>query len=825
MRKCAPFTRLASTVELPESWNFNLYEADLRRQWAQKELYKWNSALPRSQNFVIDTPPPTVSGQLHMGHVLSYCHADFIARFQRMRGKNVFYPIGFDNNGLPTERLVEKSLSIRARDLSREEFGFKCRAISELEIPKFRNLFEQIGLSFDWSLAYETASEQVRAISQSSFIELFNKGQLYRAEQAVFWDPVDGTTIAQSEVEEKELDSMENTIVFSCQGESLQVVTTRPELLPGCVALLYNPADSRYEGLAGRLAYSPIFKVGVPIIADHDVVPEKGTGLVMCCTFGDMMDVTWWKRHKFPLRQVLNESGCMAHLNFEGVSADPSLARQCMDLLQGMFASKARVKIVQELRAAGLLTSQRPIKHAVKCAERSGAALEIRLSKQWFIRALEHKEALLQMSDQLNWHPKSGMKARLDSWIDNLSSDWCISRQRFFGVPIPVWYYKSDGRVILPRLDELPVNPILVSPKGSNAEEIEPDSDVMDTWATSALTPQINAGSIFACSRHSKVFPADLRPQGHEIIRTWAFATILKSYLHEGVLPWKDIMISGWCLAEDKQKMSKSKGNALSPEALLSQFGADVLRYWSSTAKPGANVTLSQDVLKEGKRLTTKLFNATKFCLQHIKPIILEAPSYQTCKAEIVCQTDLWMLSQLSCAIKDATREFDLYNYSAARAAAASCFWFDFCDRYIELVKRRLEDQNQEKKRSASLTLYFCIRDMLKLFAPFLPYISEFLFGCCGGNSVHAKGEWPEPVFEVSNFDRVQEALKVLEAVHKLKRGAIRAPIELCIKGELLPDDILHDLMGATCARKISCVENEPEGQWLHEGMAYIKYL
>ncbi len=817
--------------DLPNRYDFALIEEKTRKFWRDQDVSKWNPDLERSQNFVIDTPPPTISGNLHMGHVLSYCHTDFIARFQRMIGKNVFYPMGFDNNGLPTERLVEKVHGIKAKDVSRADFAKLCRALIEVEMPKFQSLFEALALSVDWSLSYSTASLDSCRLSQMSFLDLVNKGEIYQEEQAVFWDPIDGTTIAQSEVEEKEQVSVMYEITFNLlEGhEKISIATTRPELLPACVALLFHPEDERYKKLANRFAITPLFGVKIPIIADSDVVPEKGTGLVMCSTFGDMLDVKWWKKHHLPLRQVLDAGGRIEKIDFTLISLGAKIAQDNLAKLEGLFVKDAKNTILEMLKEGFHLAHQYKVQNVVKCAERSGCSLEIRVTRQWFIRVLKHKEALLEQKSKISWHPEN-MRSRLESWIEGLSFDWCISRQRFFGVPLPVWYLKSDGSAIFPKLEDLPIDPAIDLPKGYKKEDVVGELDVMDTWATSCISPQINSWGITQSlvldkGRYSKLFPADIRPQGHEIIRTWAFGTILKSYLHSKEIPWKSIMISGWCLAQDKQKMSKSKGNVVLPLAALSQYGADVLRYWSASAKLGGNTSFSEDIMQDGKKLLTKIWNAARFSIMHVCDVV--EYSDEELQKDVLCVFDQWILKKLDRANDEIFQSFEKCQYHNAKSIISSVFKREFCDRYIELVKLRLNDQGCDIawKKSATATLYLAMKTILKLFAPFFPYITEELFSYfdLSNSSIHAKGNWP-CLFEKPSICASEEstniALSILDIVNKLKQASQRAIIVLHIRldSDLLSKDLLFDLKGATLAKEICVYLN---GQDLPQSIVY----
>lgn len=798
---------------LPDKYDHGEAEKRWQGAWEDAATYRWDSEQPRDNTYVIDTPPPTVSGMLHMGHVFSYTQADFIARYQRMSGKTVFYPMGFDDNGLPTERLVEKVKKVRPSDMSREDFIQLCMGVSEEARKDFRDLFTSIALSVDWNEEYHTVSEQSRRISQMSFLDLFGKERAYRKLQPMLWDPVDQTAIAQAEVEDKEQPSHMNHITFFIEGderprEQITIATTRPEMLPACVALFYHPDDERYKHLKGKQAITPLFGVKVPILEDDTVEPEKGTGIMMCCTFGDEADIEKWRKHDLPMRLIINKYGKLLPLEELGASddwpsvQDPARLQGFKDAIVNQKTTKARETILEILKEHEVLTKQDAIVHAVKCAERSGAPLEILPTYQWFVKVLDQKDELKAKAAEAEWHPKY-MKVRMDQWIDGLSWDWCISRQRYFGVPFPVWYSKragEEGKILVASKDQLPVNPLTDLPQGYSRDEVEPDLDVMDTWATSSISPQLSSRSINAefadgsAERHAKLFPADLRPQAHEIIRTWAFYTVVKAHLHENTIPWKNLMISGWCLASDKTKMSKSKGNVVTPVELIRDKGSDVVRYWSSTSKLGADTAFSEDVLKIGKKLVNKLWNATKFAAIHLDHL-KETPKSAREEVEngtISAVLDRWVLTRLHRAIAKATRDFEKYEYSDARNAAEDFFWNDFCDNYLELVKNRVygNEGDAAAQMSAVHTIYHCLNGILRLFAPFVPHVTEELFSYifdedyAKHGSIHARHMWPQAVdypcdadAEVAGIDCVS----LLEAVRKQKSErsvSIKYPVE-----------------------------------------------
>ncbi len=815
---------------LPDKYTPAEAEKRWQTEWFASNVYAWDKRATREESYVIDTPPPTVSGMLHMGHIFSYTQADFIARYQRMKGKTVFYPMGFDDNGLPTERLVEKVKKVRATDMSREDFIQLCEGVAEEARKEFRSLFQSIALSVDWEQEYHTVSAESRRISQMSFLDLIQKDRVYRKLQPMLWDPVDQTAIAQAEVEDKEMDSHFHDIHFSVEGsdEKLVIATTRPELIPACVAVFYHPDDARYQHLKGKHAITPLFNVAVPILEDESVEPEKGTGIMMCCTFGDEADIEKWRNHNLPMKVVLNKYG-----KLEGLEGPANI----VEALEGLKAKAARAKMPELLAEAGLLVNSKPIVHAVKCAERSGAPLEILPTPQWFVSVLDQKEELKAKAAQCNWHPKH-MKVRMDQWIDGLNWDWCISRQRYFGVPFPVWYSKragEEGKLLLADKDQLPVNPLSDLPKGYTRDEVEPDLDVMDTWATSSVSPQLSSRAIneeFAddYARHQQLFPADLRPQAHEIIRTWAFYTLVKAHYHENSIPWKNLMISGWCLASDKTKMSKSKGNVVTPITLIEEKGADVVRYWASTSKLGTDTAFSEDVLKIGKKLVNKLWNATKFAAIHRKHLQSTPKSAREEMSDgTICEVlDQWILSRLHKTIVKATAAFERYEYSDARAAVEDFFWNDFCDNYLELIKVRVYSETHDASMmSAVHAVYHCLNGILRLFAPFVPHVTEELYTCifdAGSGtikSVHSRGMWPNAE-EYQQDDNAEQAgiacVNLLEAIRKQKSDrnvSIKFPLEVvAVKPKadrkwVVLEKTFKDLKGASNAASIKWGELE----------------
>jgi valyl-tRNA synthetase len=767
---------------------------------------------------VIDTPPPTVSGSLHVGHVFSYTQTDVLARFERMRGKNVFYPMGWDDNGLPTERRVQNYFHVRCdasarrepdlalqmaddetrkrppRLVSRADFIELCLRLTREDEKAFEGLWRRLGLSVDWRLEYSTISDHSRRIAQLSFLDLHRRGHLYNVEAPTLWDVDFRTAVAQAEVVDKETRGAFHRIRFEVEGGgSFVIATTRPELLPACVGVAAHPDDERYKGLLGRRALTPLFRVPVPIFASELVDRAKGTGILMVCTFGDATDVVWWREQRLPLRQVVGRDGRLERVSFadagfasrEPVAADAAYAR-----LAGKSVKEAQKAIVELLReappdgsAAPLVAEPEPVQHAVKFYEQGDRPLEFITTRQWFVRLLDKKAQLLDAGERIAWHPDF-MRLRYRNWTENLNLDWCISRQRYFGVPFPVWYpVGADGatdfeRPILALESQLPVDPMEAAPPGYAPSQrdqpggFRPEPDVFDTWFTSSLSPQVASRWTLEPQRHSRLFPMDLRPQSHEIIRTWAFYTIAKALLHEDKIPWRHVAISGWVLDPDRKKMSKSKGNVLTPMHLLDQYGADALRYWALSAKLGTDTIFDEKVLKVGRRLVTKLFNASKLVL-----------SQEAEGAAIDHPLDRGFLLRLSQTAERASAALVEYDHALALDVLERFFWGGFTDSYLELVKARARSETDAAGRASAVGAQRRgLLALLRLFAPFLPYITEEVWSWgpaadLGAASIH-RAPWPQPEElrpAAANEDdaRVYDAaMRCLDAVHKAKSAA-----------------------------------------------------
>ena len=690
---------------------FNLEnEKEMQKLWEEKEAYKFKGVDERPV-YSVDTPPPTVSGKLHVGHIFSFTQSEMLVRYHRLKGENVYYPFGFDDNGLPTERLVEREDGIFAKDLPRSEFIEKCTATKDKYIKEFQDLFKRLGISADWDLGYDTINELSRKVSQRSFIDLVKKGKAYRKEMPVLWCPCCQTSIAQAELENKDVQSYFNYINFSVDNKDLEIATTRPEFLGGCVAIFVNPNDERYKDLIGKTATVPLYNNQVPIIADEKVAIDKGTGVVMCCTFGDQTDMEWQKEYNLPIKKVMQADGTI----------NPEVA-----IIGGMKTLDARMKIVEELQKQGLLVKSEKIEHSVSTHERCGNEIEIINSPQWYIDILSIKDELIKAADEINWHPKS-MKTRYLDWVNNLKWDWCISRQRDFGVPFPVWYCKECGDVMIPEDKELPLNPLEHNPHGAckcGCKEFIPETAVMDTWATSSVSPFINM-KYGEDDERKFLYPMSMRSHAHEIIRTWTFYSIVKSLYHTGQVPWKDLMISGFVLAKKGEKISKSKNNAkMSPNDLLDTYGADMIRYWTASNKLGTDTWFDTKDIESSKRFMNKLWNSAKFVDMHIKDADLSE------EAELQ-SIDKWLISRCHETFEKYQQQMENYEMGLARQEIDKFFWNDLCDNYLEMAKERLynpDNKYGDFQKAAQQTLATVFLEVLKMYSPFVPHITEYIY-------------------------------------------------------------------------------------------------
>jgi len=689
------------------------FEKKIQKFWDKNKVYQF-TPYKKGKFFCVDTPPPTLSGVMHLGHAFSYTHEDIIVRYHRLRGENILYPFGTDDNGLPTERLVEKRNRVRIFDMERKEFINLCQKTIKTLTPEFIQNWKNIGISCDFDLKYSTISRDVQKISQHFFLELFQKERIYRKEAPILWCPTCQTAIAQAELNDKKLKSSFNNIVFELEnGGQITIATTRPELLPSCVAVFVHPNDKRYKKIFGRTAIVPIFGQKVKILKDKKVDPEKGTGIVMCCTFGDIVDMEWFLTYNLDLKISFSKDGKMTEL-----------AKR----YAGLNIKKAREEIISDLKKKNCLISQKYITHTVNIHERCGTPIEILPVRQWFIKYLDLKNELIESGRKINWHPEY-MRKRYENWVRVLKWDWCVSRQRYFGIPIPIWYCAKCGEIILPKKSQLPVDPIYTKPTQKckcGSQKFIPEKDVLDTWVTSSLTPQIAQSLIKQKNIKGKIFPMSLRPQAHDIISTWLFYTMVRSKIYFNEIPWKNILISGFALDSKGKKMSKSKGNVILPQAVIDKFGVDALRYWTAGINLGEDLRYNEEELRIGKRTITKLWNASRFFSMHAehkknigsKAIIKELE-----------EADWWILTNLYEAIKKYCACFDKYNYFQARKIVDELFWQNFSDNYLEAIKYRLYNSSSKKSHRAALfTLNYCLLNILKLYSPFIPFITEQIY-------------------------------------------------------------------------------------------------
>jgi valyl-tRNA synthetase len=769
-------------ITLPEKPALEGLEAKWNARWEQDGTYRFDRNHTRAEVYSIDTPPPTVSGSLHVGHVFSYTHTDLVARFQRMRGKAVFYPMGWDDNGLPTERRVQNYYGVRCDpslpydaafrppdgqgkapgggasakhpvSVSRPNFVELCLELTAEDEKAFEHLWRHLGLSVDWSMTYATISRRAQRVSQASFLRLLQRGIAYQLEAPTLWDVDFRTAVAQAELEDREQPGAYHRIRFQRADSSgtgfLEIDTTRPELIPACVALVAHPDDERYKPLFGSEVVTPLFGVSVPVRAHALADPEKGTGIAMICTFGDLTDVTWWRELALPVRAVIAPNGTLRSVAWGTPgweSRDAARAQQAYEQLAGLSAAKARARIVELLReSADLVGEPKPITHPVKFFQKGDRPLEIISSRQWFIKTMVYREELIERGRQLQWHPDY-MRHRFETWVNGLTGDWCISRQRFFGVPFPLWYrVGSEGAVdysrpIVPEYPRLPIDPSTDVPDGFSEDQrgaaggFIGDPDIMDTWATSSLTPQIAAGWLTDEDLFDRLFPMDLRPQGHDIIRTWLFTTVLRSHIEHGSLPWSHAALSGFIVDPDRKKMSKSKGNVVTPMGVLEQFGSDGVRYWAASARPGGDAAFDPNdpgQIKVGRRLAIKILNAARFALLQSEP-----------RGPISEPLDRGMLTDLSVLVGEVTELFDGYDYARVLERTERFFW-SFCDDYLELVKaRRYGDFTPEGAASANSAMLVALSALLRLFAPFLPFVTEEVWSWWRPGSVH-RAQWP----------------------------------------------------------------------------------
>jgi len=795
-------------MPVPEKPALEGLEDALSARWEREGTYRFDRTKTRDQIYSIDTPPPTVSGSLHVGHVFSFTHTDIVARFQRMRGKEVFYPMGWDDNGLPTERRVQNYFGVRCDpalpydpnftppekpdkqpiSVSRPNFIELCTRLTVEDEKAFEHLWRFLGLSVDWSMTYATIGRDAQRVSQAMFLRLLTKKLAYQVEAPTLWDVDFRTAVAQAELEDREQPGAYHKIHFNKADGSgvVAIETTRPELIPACVALVAHPDDARYQPLFGTDVITPLFGVRVPVKAHALADPEKGSGIAMICTFGDTTDVTWWRELKLPVRAIVTSNGTLGPVTWGEAgweSADAAKAQAAYDQLKGLSAKKAQVKIAELLKDSGDLQGDpKPITHNVKFYEKGDRPLEIITSRQWFIKTIDHRDAFIARGREISWHPEY-MRARYENWVNGLNGDWCISRQRFFGVPFPVWYpIRQDGSIdyakaIVADEQRLPIDPSTDVPDGyTNDQRGKPggfigDPDVMDTWATSSVSPQLVTGWERDHDLFARTFPMDLRPQAHDIIRTWLFSSVVRAHFENASVPWTNAAISGWVLDPDRKKMSKSKGNVVTPMALLQEHGSDGVRYWAARGGPGVDTAFDPGQMKIGRKLAMKVLNVSKFVLQG-----------EQRDGAVTEPLDRGMLQNLAAMVDEATAELENYEYAKALAKIESFFW-DFCDNYVEAAKsRRYGDFGPEAGASASTAMRLALSVLLRLLAPYLSFVCDEVWSWTNSGSIH-RAAWPtrEEIVTVSGTDESakQAVFHVTEALNVIRKGKVDSKVSI----------------------------------------------
>jgi len=729
-----------------KQYNFKKIEEKIRKFWDKEKIYKFDFK-KKGEVYSIDTPPPYASaGHLHVGHALHYTQFEIIARIMRMSGKNVYFAPSFDNNGLPTEKYVEEKLGINKLKTNRLEFRKICLKESKKveEIYK-KKVFEKLGHSYDWDLLYTTISPEAQRVAQTSFLRLINKKECYRKKEPTIWCPYHGTALAQAEVEDLKRTTKLNYIEFG-NKERILIATTRPELLSSCVGIFINPNDERYKKLIGKQILVPIFNYKVKVRTDKKVDKDFGTGIVMVCTFGDTQDIEWYKKYKLDLKISIDKNGKL---------------NENAGKFAGLNLKEGRKTILSELKKQGRLKKQELLEQTIGSCWRCNTPVEYLVTDQWLIHTLKHKKELLEMGKKIRWHPKF-MEIRYKDWVKNLAWDWVISRQRYYGVPIPVWYCDKCGKIILPDEKELPLDPLQIKKKCKCGGHGIPEKDVFDTWMTSSQTPEIAMRWLEKPEQYKKLVPMSLRPQSHDIIRTWAFYTILKSYLLFNRIPWKDLVVGTFILDSKGHGMSKSKGNAIWADGLIEKYSVDVFRYWVGGASIGGDLLFNEQDLTAGKKFIIKLYNASNFVFMNLKNFKNKKPA----KFEAI---DRYMLQKTKEMGEEAKKQYLKYNLNGAKKIIEGFFWHDFCDNYLEIVKSRIY-QNKKGKESAEYTLYKCLLMILKLIAPIVPFITEEIYQDHYRKTEKSKSIHLSLFEEINSNEKLDSGNLFMEILGKIRR-------------------------------------------------------
>ena len=754
---------------LDKKYNIQEKEQKWMEYWQNNNIYEFKP--DHREIYSIDTPPPTVNGKIHIGHIFSYSQAEMIARYKRIRGYNVFYPFGFDDNGLPSERLVEKEQGKKAHEIGREAFSKLCYETTDKYEEGFKKLFKRVGFSAGVDNAYKTVSDSSSKISQLSFLDLVEKGNCYHKESPALWCNECLTSIAQAELETKTIKTTFNYVNFKTveDDETFTIATTRPELLPAIVCVFVNPDDEKHNHLIGKTARIPVIDVEVPIMGDEKVAADKGTGVVMCCTFGDQTDIEWWKKYNLPLKNIFTNDGKII---------------DSIEKYGGMSIKGARKQIIEDLDVAGVLVKVEDLEHEVQVHERCGKEVEYSVMKQWFIDIMNHKQDFLKIGEEINWYPKH-MKARYDEWVENIMWDWCISRQRYFGVAFPVWYCKDCGEVILADRSQLPVNPLVDKPNVKKCpkcgcKEFTPETDIMDTWQTSSITPLINMRYGEKDNYEDILKPMSLRCNAHDIIRTWDFYSIVKSYYGFGVKPWNNVMISGFVMANKGEKISKSKSNSkMEPFDLLDTYGADVVRYWAGSGKLGTDIVFNDETFLRGKKLTNKIWNVAKFIEMHLQ-------DYEDKEFDNFEYIDKWILAKYQEMEQSFIKYLDNYEIGLGLNVLEKFFW-EFCDNYIEIVKHRLyrpEEFGDEPRYSGQKTVYILLYKLLQNFSIYFPFITEEIFQEIyhSNESIHTTVIEPlsyEFGKELKNGEKIVEIISIARGEKTNNNVSLKTPIRI----------------------------------------------